>query len=123
MIPLILASALAATSPCDGFYSYLPTDREAEIAFSVEVQPTALAISYLDYGRLFAERQNRPDGIIQVFDSGPGGVNYWLACSGEVAFLTVDQDEYHSMARVYRLVRTQGDIWAVAQIEGWDIDD
>lgn len=123
MNTLLLAAAIAATSPCAGFYAYLPADRDAEVAFSVEVQPTALVIAFLDYSRVFAERQNRPDGVIQVFDTGPEGVNYWLACSGQDAFLTVDHNSYHPTARVYRLVRTSGDIWAEAEARGWQVGE
>ncbi|WP_230279775.1 hypothetical protein [Croceicoccus sp. Ery15] len=123
MIVFALAAALSTASPCAGFYSYLPTDRDAEVAFSVEVQPTALSILYLDYGRVFAERQNRPDGVIQIFDPGPGGVNYWLACGDRDAFLIVDHDAYHPTTRIYRLVRTQGDIWAEAAKRGWQTGD
>ena len=118
-----LAVALATASPCSGFYSYLPTDREQEVGFSVEVQPTALSVLYLDRGQLFARRQNRPDGIIQIFDTDPGGVNYWLACSGNDAFLTVDHDNYYPIVRIYRLVRTNGDIWAEAEKRGWKVGD
>ncbi|MGN6155404.1 MAG: hypothetical protein ACTHN4_06685 [Sphingomicrobium sp.] len=123
MLILAIAAALAANSTCSGFYAYLPKDRDKEVPFSVEVQPTALSIAYLDYSRVFAERQNRDDGIIQIFDSGPGGVNYWLACSGSDAFLTIDHDEYNPTARVYRLTRVQGDIWFEAKRRGWPTED
>ena len=120
---LLLAAAVSTASPCNGFYSYIPTDRETEVAFSVEVQQTALVVAYTDYSRIFAERQNKPDGIIQIYDRGPGGINYWLACSGDEAFFVADVDEYHSTARIWRLVRTQGDIWAEAERLGWDIGE
>ena len=120
---MLLAAALGTASPCTGFYSYLPADPTTEVGFSVEVQPTALSILYLDYGQLFARRQNRPDGIIHIFDSGPGGANFWLACSGSDAFLTVDHDDHNPMARVYRLVRTRGDIWSEAKKRGWRVGD
>lgn len=120
---LLLAAAVSTASPCNGFYSYIPTDRENEVAFSVEVQQTALVVAYTDYGRIFAERQNKPDGIIQIYDRGPGGINYWLACSGDEAFFVADGDEYHPTARIWRLVRTQGDIWAEAERLGWDIGE
>lgn len=120
---LLGLAAVASSSPCSGFYAYIPGDRAKEVAFSVEVQPTALAISFLDYSRVFAERQNRPDGIIQIYDEAPGGVNYWLACSGQEAFLTVSPDDYHPLPRVYRLARTAGDIWAEAKRRGWQVGD
>ena len=120
---LLLAAAVSTASPCNGFYSYIPTDSETEVAFSVEVQQTALVVAYTDYSRIFAERQNKPDGIIQIYDRGPGGINYWLACSGDEAFFVADVDEYHPTARIWRLVRTQGDIWAEAERLGWDIGE
>jgi hypothetical protein len=120
---LFALAAVVSPSPCSGFYSYIPPDREKEVAFSVEVQPTALAISYLDYSRVFAERQNRPDGIIQIYDQAPGGVIYLLACSGHEAFLTVSPDDYHPLPRIYRLARTGGDIWAEAKRRGWPVGD
>jgi hypothetical protein len=123
MIALLLAAGLSTVAPCKGFYSYIPADREKEVPFSVEVQPTAISVLYTDYSRVFAERQNRPDGVIQFYDAGPGGVNYWLACSGEDAFLTVDHDDYHPNARVFRLVRTTGDIWAEARKRGWKVEE
>lgn len=121
MIPLLLANALSVTTPCSGYYSYIPADRESEVGFSVEVQATALVVSYLDYSRIFAERRDRNDGVIQIFDQGPAGVNYWLACSGDEAFFIADGDDYHPTARVWRLVRTQGDIWAEAERRGWKV--
>ena len=120
---LILAAAVSTASPCNGFYSYIPTDHENEVAFSVEVQPTALVVAYTDYSRIFAERQNKSDGIIQIYDRGPGGTNYWLACSGDEAFFVADADEYNPNARIWRLVRTQGDIWAEAERLGWGIGE
>lgn len=123
MTPLILAAALSVPSPCTGFYSYLPDDREKEVPFSVEVRSTALVVAYTDYSRIFAERQDHPDGVIQIFDHGPGGVNYWLACSGQDAFFVADGDEYSPTTRVWRLVRTQGDIWAEAKRRGWEVGE
>jgi len=120
---LLVAAALTSASPCTGFYSYLPIDRDAEVGFSIEVQPTALAITYLDYDRVFGERQDRSDGVIQIFDRGVGGVNYWLACTDRDAFLVVDHDEYHPTARVYHLVPTQGDIWTEAAKRGWKVGE
>jgi hypothetical protein len=120
---LAIAALLAANSTCSGFYAYLPKNREKEVPFSVEVQPTALSIVYLDYSHVFAERQNRDDGIIRIFDPSPAGVNYWLACSGDEAFLTVDRDDYNPEARVYRLTRVQGDIWSEAKRRGWPVGD
>lgn len=123
MLLVTMAAALAANSACSGFYGYLPSNREEETPFSVEVQPTALSILYLDYSRVFAERQKRDDGVIQVFDPAPGGVNYWLVCSDDEAFLTVDHDQYHPTARVYRLTRIQGDIWSEAKRRGSSTGD
>lgn len=121
MNSLLLAAAVSTASPCNGFYAYIPADRDSEVAFSVEVQQTALAVVYSDYSKIFAERQNKPDGTIQIYDRGPGGNNYWLACSGNEAFFVADGDEYHPTARIWRLVRAQGDIWAEAERLGWDI--
>ena len=118
---ILLAAAAAAASPCQGFYSYIPDDRDAAVAFSVEVQPTALVVSFADYGRIFAERQDRDDGIIQIHDSGTNGTNYWLACSGNDAFFVADGDQYNPVARVWRLIPTQGDIWEEAERRGWQI--
>jgi hypothetical protein len=123
MNPILLATALAVNTECSGYYSYIPVDQENEVGFSVEVQATALVVSYLDYSRIFAERQNRPDGVIQIFDQGPSGVNYWLACSGDEAFFVADSDDYHPTARVWRLARTQGDIWAEAKRRGWKLSE
>lgn len=120
MNPILLATALAVNNPCSGYYSYIPVDRDNEVGFSVEVQATALVVTYLDNSRIFAERQNRPDGVIQIFDQSPSGVNYWLACSGDEAFFVADSDDYNPTARVWRLVRTHGDIWAEGERRGWN---
>lgn len=123
MTPIMMAAALAASHSCSGFYSYLPADHEREVPFSVEVQPTAISVLYTDYSRIFAERQNKPDGTIQFYDQGVGGVNHWLMCSGNEAFMVSDRDDYNALPRVWRLVRTNGDIWKVAKEKGWSVGE
>lgn len=127
-LAIFAAAAVATATPsvsnqCRGHYSYIPRDREKEVPFSVEVQPTSLKVQYLDFSSIFAERQNKPDGIIQIYDRETGGVNHWLVCNGSTAVFVSDRTEYDPLPTVVRLVRTSGDIFQVAKEHNWPVDD
>lgn len=118
------APPLTATniSPkCSGFYSFIPINIEKDVAFSVEIQPTAIEVLYTDYGKVFVRKSVRSDGSIR-FNDERGGAFSNLRCDGESATLDVDADEYN-IARTYRLVKTKSDIWSVAKSRGWVLGD
>ena len=141
MVKLVIATfALALASPalaaptkhlpvrqaCSlGFYTCIPADMQHDPPFSMEVQPTAIQMLNSDYSNIFAQRQNKAQGIIQFYDpqAGVGPANYWLMCSGSEAFLVADRSDAQPMPHIYRLTRTTGDLWAESKKRGWNIEE
>lgn len=110
----------AASSTCSGFYSYIPRDIQSEVAFSVEIQPTAVNVLFTDYGNMFGRKSVKADGTIVFQESG--GPENTLRCMGDGAVLVLGEDAW-SKERTYTLKRTRGDIWSVAKRLGWKVGD
>jgi len=121
--PLGLAFMQVAASslPCSGFYAYIPQDIEAEVGFSIEVQPTAIEVLWTDYDNMFARKNVQDDGSLR-FNDGRGGPFFHLTCSSTGATLSIEADEYNGV-RSYQLVRSDVDIWGIARARGWPVDE
>lgn len=117
---LSLAAAPQVSGTCSGFYSYIPRDIEAEVAFSVEVQPTAVSVLFTDYGNMFGRKSVDGDGTV-VFQE-PSGPENKLTCRGDTAVLVLGEGAW-SKERTFKLKKTKGDIWSVAKQLGWKVGD
>jgi hypothetical protein len=107
-------------STCSGFYSYIPRDIQTEVAFSVEVQPSAVNVLFTDYSNMFGRKSMKSDGTV-IFQE-PSGPENSLTCQGDTAVLVLGEDA-SSKERTYKLKRTKGDIWSVAKERGWEVGD
>jgi hypothetical protein len=111
----------AAGTPCSGYYAYIPRNIESEVAFSVQIQPTAIEVLWTDYGNIFTRRNRQSDGS-ERFNDGQGGPFYRLICDATGASLSVEASD-EGPSRTYRLVRSRTNIWGVARARGWPIGD
>ena len=109
-----------APSACSGFYSYIPRHIQTEVAFSVEVQPSAVNVLFTDYSNMFGRKSMKSDGTV-IFQE-PSGPENSLTCQGETAVIVLGEDA-SSKERTYKLKRTKGDIWSVAKERGWEVGD
>ncbi len=120
MFLLGLAAVAPASGACSGFYSYIPRDVQAEVAFSVEIQPTAVNVLFTDYGNMFGRKSVKADGTV-VFQE-PSGPENSLTCMGGTAVLVLGEDAW-SKERTFKLQKTKGDIWSVAKQLNWKVGD
>lgn len=107
-------------SACSGTYAYIPRDMDDEVAFSVEVQPTAVEVLFTDRGKIFAKKTVEADGLVAFQETG--GPPSHLRCSGQTATVVFPADEQTSGGS-FLLQKIQGDIWTVAAQRGWRIDE
>jgi hypothetical protein len=110
------SSSSSSTSNCAGRYAYVPRDFNSEVGFSVEVQPTAIAVQWTDYGNAFAEKRVQSDGSI-VFHMDNDGPSE-LHCNGSQATVQFAETQ-DSPPRTFQLRRTDKDIFAIAEENGW----
>lgn len=112
--------AAPAVSACSGFYSYIPRDVQKKVAFSVQIQPTAVNVLFTDYSSMFARKSVKTDGTV-IFQE-PSGPENRLTCMGDKAVLILREDAW-SKERTFKLKKTKGDIWSVAKQLGWKVGD
>lgn len=117
---LLLSLASAAAVPCSGFYAYIPPNPNREVAFSIEVQPTAVDLKWLDFGTGFARKSVEKDKTV-TFHMDRGGPSK-LTCSLTGAVVVFASDAETSR-RTYRLVKSRADIFAIARQRKWEVGD
>jgi len=111
----------SGATKCSGSFAYIPSNRDAEVPFSIEVQPTAVRIVWMDYSpEIFAQKHANSDGSI-VFYAENGGASY-LRCNGNRATLKLS-DQLQTNRTAYNMVRSDGDIFTVAKKRGWSVGD
>lgn len=116
----MFAAPLAAAA-CHGFYAYIPRNIEQETAFTVEVQPTAIEVLFVDYSNVFARRQNVSPSRINFSESQFPGL-WTLTCDAVGATLRMPA-QGSEPGRTVRLIRARGDIWSIARQRGWNVGD
>jgi hypothetical protein len=114
------APAPATAIPCSGFYAYIPPDRAKEVAFSIEVQPTAIDLKWLDYGTSFARKVVENDKSVTFHMDNGGPSKLTCSSSGAVVVFSADAE---TPRRTYRLTRSRTDIWGIARERKWAVGD
>jgi hypothetical protein len=105
---------------CEGFFTYIPSDRDQEVPFSIEIRPNAVKLQYLDYSNALGFITSRKDGNIEFIDEFSGKSN--LHCERDEAKLTFS-DEYQSEMKTFSLKRSKGDVFYVGKELGWEWGD
>lgn len=125
----------AAVPSCTGYYSYIPSDPERDVPFSVLAGGSDVKIQYMDWGRVTGARRESEDGRTAFKDED--GFTWSLRCNGERATLYVPAQTHtigsmgegdpplttRTPAQTVELVRTTGDIFETAAQRGWVVGD
>lgn len=109
---------------CQGFYSHVPegfhpnsTKKFDSYPFSVEVQPRAVKIVWLDMVTEYVERQPSIGEIVTGYDDWSFG-NFRILC-GDKGSVVLVADKKGEGVQTLRLFRSTGNIFAVAEQRGW----
>ncbi|KGB52654.1 hypothetical protein FG91_03399 [Sphingopyxis sp. LC81] len=109
---------------CHGFYSHVPdgfhpnsTRKFDSYPFSVEVQPRAVKIMWLDFVTEYVEKQPSIGEIVTGYDDWAFG-NFRILC-GDKGSVVLVADRKGEGVQTLKLSRSNGDIFTVAEARGW----
>ncbi|MBJ7438986.1 MAG: hypothetical protein JHD35_08195 [Sphingopyxis sp.] len=109
---------------CHGFYSHVPdgfhpnsTRKFDSYPFSVEVQPRAVKIVWLDMVTEYVEKQPSIGEIVTGYDDWAFG-NFRILC-GDNGSVVLVADRKGEGVQTLKLSRSNGDIFTVAEARGW----
>ncbi|MDP8993996.1 MAG: hypothetical protein M3N07_03285 [Pseudomonadota bacterium] len=114
---LLLAAAASAHHPCLGDFVHRGSTGEMSVGARIRSEPDYAEILFSDHGNIQSPSLQWEPRSLTIIDQHDGS-SIVLVCDEGAATLVLPSDEYQR-ARTFRMERTSGSLWQVAEREGW----